>query len=94
MPLKVIAPFFHKATGRYIAAGDPCPDLDAETAARLVKAGCLAVGPGSKDGASETSAPPAPSGPAAEPPKGEAAPTAAPKRRGRPQKDATPAAQG
>ena len=38
---RVIARFFHKASGAYIDPGQDCPLLSAEDAARLVRARCL-----------------------------------------------------
>lgn len=41
MPLRVIAEFMDRKTGRYVLPGQPCPQLDPETTKRLVAAGCL-----------------------------------------------------
>lgn len=43
MTYRVISTFLHRPSGEYVTPGEPCPQLDAETAARLVKAGCLRV---------------------------------------------------
>jgi len=41
MGYEVVSRFYDRAADRYVAPGAPCPPLDPETAARLVRAGCL-----------------------------------------------------
>ena len=41
--VRVISEFQHSATGAYVRPGANCPELDAETEARLVTAGCIVV---------------------------------------------------
>lgn len=41
--VRVISEFQNRATGAYVRPGADCPELDAETEARLVKAGCIVV---------------------------------------------------
>ena len=41
MGFQVVSRFFDRARDTYVDPGAPCPDLDAETVARLVRAKCL-----------------------------------------------------
>lgn len=45
MGYEVISRFYDRAADRYVAPGAPCPPLDPDTAARLVRAGCLVAVP-------------------------------------------------
>ena len=45
MGYQVVSRFFDRARDTYVDPGAPCPDLDPETAARLVRAKCLVEGP-------------------------------------------------
>ncbi len=41
MGYEVVSRFYDRAADRYVSPGAPCPPLDSDTAARLVRAGCL-----------------------------------------------------
>ena len=41
MGYQVVSRFFDRARNTYVDPGTPCPDIDPETAARLVRAKCL-----------------------------------------------------
>lgn len=74
MAYRVISTFMHRATDRYVAPGQPCPELDAETAARLIGAGCIEIAP-----AASPEQAPAPVSASAD----DDAPVAAPTRKGK-----------
>jgi hypothetical protein len=57
MGYQVVSRFFDYARGVYVDPGAPCPDLDAETVARLVRAKCLVEVP---DAAAPSASPRAP----------------------------------
>lgn len=59
MGYEVVSRFYDRAADRYVAPGAPCPPLDPETAARLVRAGCLVEVPDP----APADAPPAPQPP-------------------------------
>lgn len=40
---RVLSRFWHAATEQYVDPGQPCPPLDAATAARLQQAGCVSI---------------------------------------------------
>ncbi len=57
MGYQVVSRFFDRDRGVYVDPGAPCPDLDATTAARLVRANCVVEVP---DGAPPAAIPRAP----------------------------------
>ena len=48
MGYEVVSRFYDRDRDRYVDPGQPCPALSEETAARLVRAGCLVAAPAAR----------------------------------------------